>query len=139
MTQEVSDGRRSMPVGKPYRCILLTVGEDGGIAGGLGRARDVVLAQVSHGEVLEWALCPVGWDVLHDSSPHGAHHARVMAFIQARGVDAVVAGHVGPGMRRVLADAGVEVFTITGVLARTAALDAATRLAQANASLQEPR
>ncbi len=49
-----------------------------------------------------WREFDVGWDSLHDSGSEGSHHARVARFLREHEVEAVVAHHMGEGMRHML-------------------------------------
>ncbi len=104
--------------------VLVTLAAGGMVGGGLGRAGRVALAALENGAVTSWEEIDVGWDRLHDSEPEGAHHARLVRFLRDRDVDAVVAGGMGEGMRRVLANMGIR-FVLAGGGARQAALAAA--------------
>lgn len=102
--------------------VLVTLGPGGTVGGGLGRAGRVALAEVADGSVTSWEEIDVGWDRLHDSE--GAHHARLVRFLRERDVAAVVAGGMGEGMRRVLANMGIRLALADGG-AREAVLAAA--------------
>ena len=74
-----------------------------------GRAARVAVAEVTGGELLRWEEFEVGWDRLHDAGTEGGHHARVARFLQERGVDVVVAHHMGDPMAQMLERMGLEV------------------------------
>lgn len=57
------------------------------------------------GEITDWVAHPVGWDQTYGVDVMGAHHARVMRFVQDHAVTAVVADDARqhapvPGSRR---------------------------------------
>ena len=86
---------------------------DGMVAGGLGRAQSMAVADVQQGEIVSWAVVDVGWDVLHDQPDqdgHGAHHARIVRFMKDNQVQAVVTGHAGPPMVHTLELMGIPVY-----------------------------
>lgn len=74
-----------------------------------GKARQVAVAVVGDSGIESWDVVSVGWDELHGQSGEGQHHARVAKFLRDRGVQTVVAGHMGPGMSTMLARMGIEV------------------------------
>jgi predicted Fe-Mo cluster-binding NifX family protein len=83
------------------------------VGGGWGRAHSVGLAQVAGGEITSWSEYEVGWEVAHDEGTHGSHHARIVRFLREHDVAAVVTGHMGPPMERMLTTMGIA--TILGV------------------------
>lgn len=105
--------------------VCTTLGPDGTVGGGLGKAAHVALATVTDGQVGEWTEHEVEWDRLHDEGTEGAHHARIVKFLREHGVEMVVARGIGPGMQNTLGKMGVR-FTL-GVQgdARQAVVDAA--------------
>ena len=74
-----------------------------------GRADRVVIATVGEAGIEDWQEFDVGWDGLHDSGSEGSHHARVARFLRDHQVEAVVAHHMGDGMRRMLEKMGLTV------------------------------
>ena len=72
------------------------------VAHGWGRAPSIALATVTGGAITGWQVHDVGWDVAHDEGTEGSHHARVVAFLRDKGVEMVVAEHMGDGMVRIL-------------------------------------
>lgn len=101
--------------------VCVTLGPDGSVGGGLGRAARVAVGTVSEGSVTSWEEIDVGWDGLHDSGTEASHHARIVRFLREREIGAVVAGGMGEGMRRVLSTMGIS-LVIAGGAAREAAL-----------------
>lgn len=83
----------------------------GNSAGSWGRAHYVAVADVSTEQITAWEVHEVNWDGLHDSGTHGSHHARVVKFLQANGIQAIVVDHVGPGMQRMLSTMGIPMLS----------------------------
>jgi predicted Fe-Mo cluster-binding NifX family protein len=88
--------------------VCTTLGPDGVVGGGLGRASHVALASVDDGEITSWDEVSVGWDSLHGEETEGAHHARIVRFLRDNNVNVVVAKGIGEGMQRVLGNMGVR-------------------------------
>jgi predicted Fe-Mo cluster-binding NifX family protein len=88
-------------------CIPIT--PDGQVGGGFGRAPLVAVATVEADVVTDWQEFQVAWDVLHDSTTEGGHHARVARFLMDHAVETVVVGHMGEGMRHMLDRMGLAV------------------------------
>lgn len=88
--------------------VFSTLGPNGTVGGGLGRAPRVAVASVSDGRIDSWEEHEVGWDRLHDEGAEGAHHARIVRFLREHGVEVVVARGMGPGMQRTLGSMGVR-------------------------------
>lgn len=65
-----------------------------------GSAAPVAPATVEGDVIVGWEELDVGWGSLHDAGNEARHHARVARFLSDRHVDAVVAEHMGDGMRR---------------------------------------
>lgn len=108
--------------------VCITVSEDGRAGGGWGRAHRVALATTSAGAITDWREVEVGWDAAHDEGTEGSHHARIARFLIDNHVDAVVTGHMGPPMARMLSTMGIRTsFDATGD-ARTAVLTAVAEL-----------
>ena len=105
-------------------CVPLN--DDGSIDPRWGRARRVALARVEGGAITEWTDVEVGWDALKDAGAEGAHHARVARFLRERGVDVVLAHHMGRDMHHMLGRMGVVVWLGAAGDARPAVLAAAT-------------
>lgn len=91
--------------------VLVTIGPDGTVAGGLGRAERVAVAAVADAEIADWHEHAVGWDTAHDEGTEGAHHARIVTFLRENTVDVVVTRGAGPGMQRTLDKMGVRLVT----------------------------
>lgn len=115
----------------------IPVSGDGSIDPRWGRARSVAIARVEGGAITEWTEVEVGWDTLHDTGAEGAHHARVARFVRERGVDVVLAHHMGDGMHHMLGRMGVAVRLGAAGDARGAVLAAAAQ--EPVQELEEPR
>ncbi len=89
--------------------VCVPVAPDGSIDPRWGRAARVAVARLGPSGVERWDELDVGWDRLHDAGPEGQHHARVAAFLREHGVQLVLAGHMGPGMARMLPRMGIAV------------------------------
>ena len=74
-----------------------------------GRADRVAVANLVDGELVTWREVEVSWSRLHDEGTPGSHHARVVRFLREEQVEAVVAGHIGDGMIRMLDTMGLPV------------------------------
>jgi predicted Fe-Mo cluster-binding NifX family protein len=103
------------------------VTHDGQVDPRWGRATRVAVADVREGAITAWQVYDVGWDTLHDATTEGGHHARVARFLREHGVEAVVAGHMGEPMRRMLDQLGVDVRLEAAGDARRAVLAATSR------------
>lgn len=88
--------------------VCTTLGPDGVVGGGLGRASHVALASVDDGQVTSWDEIEVGWDRLHGEGSEGSHHARIVKFLREHDVNVVVAKGIGEGMQRVLGSMGIQ-------------------------------
>ncbi|WP_121251260.1 NifB/NifX family molybdenum-iron cluster-binding protein [Nocardioides ferulae] len=88
--------------------VCVTLGPDGTVGGGLGKAARVAVATVTDGELAAWTEHEVGWDRLHDEGTEGAHHARMVRFLREHHVELLVAGYLGAGMQHTLTKLGVR-------------------------------
>ena len=86
--------------GTVIACVPVTA--DGQVDPRWGRASHVAVARVVDGAITAWQVVPVGWDALHDAGTEGSHHARIARFLADRGIQAVVANHMGWPMERML-------------------------------------
>jgi predicted Fe-Mo cluster-binding NifX family protein len=89
-----------------------------------GRADRLAIAEVTGDGIGAWQEYEVGWHVLHDAGPEGAHHARVARFLQEHHVEAVVANHMGTPMAHMLEQMGIKVWLGAIGNAREAAMGA---------------
>jgi predicted Fe-Mo cluster-binding NifX family protein len=102
------------------------------IGGGWGRARRVAVVDLVEGQIASWTEHEVAWDQSHDSAPsHGSHHARIVRFLRDQSIEAVLTGHMGPPMARMLDSMGVVALVGLSGPARPAAQALAAQLAQA--------
>ena len=89
--------------------VCVPVTPDAQVGQSWGRADRVAIAQVGDGGIERWEEFEVGWDASHDADGEGSHHARIARFLMDHGVEAVVAGHMGPPMQNMLTRMGLEV------------------------------
>ena len=104
--------------------VCIPVTEDDQVDPRWGRADRVALADFTDGQLDGWEEITVGWGGLHDSTGEGDHHARIARFLREHGVEAVIAGHMGPPMQNMLARMRIEVHLGAGGPAREATLQA---------------
>lgn len=102
--------------------IAVAVAPDGTVGHSWGKAPSVVVARVEEGQILDWQPYDVDWDRSHDEGTAGSHHARIVTFLRAHAVEAVLVDHVGDGMRRMLGSMGIRLVEGIGGDARAAAL-----------------
>ncbi len=88
--------------------VCVPVGEGRQVGHGWGRAPRLAVVRVLDGAIVGWTEHDVRWDVLHDSTTEGGHHARVVRFLRDEHIDVVVANHMGPPMARMLATMGLR-------------------------------
>jgi predicted Fe-Mo cluster-binding NifX family protein len=105
--------------------LAVPVEPDGRVGHTWGKAAAVAVATVTHATITRWEVHEVGWDLVHEEGPHGAHHARVVRFLREHGVEAVLVDHVGAGMRRMLTTMGIALHERMHGDARAAVLTAA--------------
>ena len=108
--------------------ILVALGADGSVSGGLGRAPRVAVCEASADAVISWEETSVGWDATHDTVPHGTQHGTILRFLVDGRVEAVLAGHAGAPMQEQLKKLGVVFLEYEGVAAQAAATNAAALL-----------
>lgn len=100
------------------------------VGAGWGRARTVALATVLGGRIVSWDEEDVRWDLSHDQTGEGRHHADIVRFLREHGVHAVVTGHMGPPMANTLQKLGVLPLVNATGDAREAALAGAAFVAE---------
>ena len=93
--------------------VATPVDADGQSAHSWGRAHWIAVAEVTDGAIASWQVHEVSWDVLHDDTTHGSHHARVVTFLKDQGIQAIVVDHVGEGMQRMLATMNIPLLPIS--------------------------
>ena len=71
--------------------VMIPVTEDGQSDSRFGRAHSVAVVDVQDGQIADWQVHEVGWDIQHDLVGHGAHHANVMRFFVEHKIEAIVA------------------------------------------------
>ena len=88
--------------------IAIPVTDDGLVDPRWGRARSVAVAELDENDKLvSWQSHVVRWDELHDESAHGQHHARIIRFLRENAVQAVLVGHMGPGIAHSIDKMGI--------------------------------
>jgi predicted Fe-Mo cluster-binding NifX family protein len=102
--------------------VCVPVRPDGQVDGSWGRAPRVAIAVIQGGRITSWQEDEVRWDALHDVGTEGGHHARVATYLKDRGVEVVVAGHMGPPMQQMLAKMRIVARLGAGGDAREAVL-----------------
>ncbi len=75
-----------------------------------GKTPRLVVARVRDGQVVSRQVHDVRWDLAHDAGGHGSHHAGIARFLLDHQVAAVVAGHMGPPMVRMLTTMNLRVL-----------------------------
>ena len=66
-----------------------------------------MVADGAGGAIVTWEDHAVAWDIAHDEGTEGSHHARIAKFLREYKVEAVVTGHLGDGMVRMLGTMGI--------------------------------
>jgi predicted Fe-Mo cluster-binding NifX family protein len=105
--------------------IAAALAPDGQIGHSWGKAQAVAVGRVEGAALVAWEVHEVGWDHLHEQGSEGSHHARVVTFLRTHAVEAVLAEHVGAGMRRMLGSMGIRLVEHAQGDARAAMLAAA--------------
>lgn len=108
-------------------CMILTVPvtSDGQVDHRFGKAETMAVATVINGQISEWQLHEVGWEILHDQGEHGQHHARIVRFLKEHGVQRVVFAHAGQPMLHTMSKMGLELVQVGSMEARQAVIQAA--------------
>ena len=94
----------------PDMTVAVPVTLEGAVFDRLGKAPVFATCSLRDGEITDWVEHQVGWDQTYGVDVMGAHHARVMRFVQDHAVAAVVADDVCDSMRRSLESQGVSVY-----------------------------
>ncbi len=97
---------------------------DGRAAAAWGKAHWIGIADVADGEIRDFRIHEVAWDVSHDAGTHGSHHARIVRFLKEQGVQVVVVDHMGEGMQRVMHSMRIPILPATPGDARASILAA---------------
>ena len=92
--------------------VTIPVTADGGIEVRFGRAPLMAVATVSDGEITDWTVEAVQWDVLHDEGAHGTHHARIVRFMRDNQIERVGFAHMGPPMIQTLFKLGLTLVQV---------------------------
>ena len=120
-----------------YR-MMIVLGPNGFVSGGLGRAATVAVADAEAIYVHSWEEIAVGWDAAHDTQAEGSHHGNMVRFMQDHGIQIVIAGHVGEGMRVVLEKMGITFVGAPSMPGKTAAMEAARLLDEQSTAPANP-
>lgn len=91
--------------------IAVPVTSDGQVDIKWGKAHNVAIAEVQDNQIVEWDEHEVGWDVLHDSSTEGSHHARIVTFLKENAVDSVIINRCGAPMLNTMAKMNLVIAT----------------------------
>lgn len=96
------------------QCVIVTVPvtEDESIERRFGKAPRMAVAKVCGDGLLDWQVYDVNWDVLHDQSQHGEHHARIVKFMRENQVERVLFEHMGPPMMNTLNKMGLTLIQV---------------------------
>jgi len=92
--------------------VTIPVTPEGGIEARFGRAPLMAVATVDDGEITDWAVENVQWDLLHDQGEHGLHHARIVRFMRDFGIERVGFAHMGPPMIQTLFKLGMVLVQV---------------------------
>ncbi len=93
--------------------IAIPVTPEGQVDVKFGKAHWVALAEVNADgtETTNWTVEEVNWDELHDSSPHGTHHGRIVRFLSDNNAEAVIINRAGASMLNTMAKMGLVIVT----------------------------
>lgn len=110
--------------------LTVPVTPDGRVDPRFGKAEAMAVATVADGEISDWQLHDVGWDVLHDQGEHGQHHARIVRFLKDNNVQRVVFSHAGQPMLHTMQKMGLELVQVGQMNAKDAVRQAAALKAE---------
>ncbi|NLI83856.1 MAG: hypothetical protein GX440_00360 [Propionibacterium sp.] len=106
--------------------LTVPIAEDGQIDSRFGRAARMAVGTVTDdGQLTDWQVYEVGWDVLHDQSEHGQHHARVVRFLKDNQVDRVIFVQAGQSMLHTIDKMGLLMVQAPVMDAKDAVIQAA--------------
>ena len=105
--------------------LTVPVAADGRVDPRFGKAVTMAVAKVDDGELTDWQTHDVGWDVLHDQSEHGQHHARIVRFLKENEVERVMCIRMGDSMRNTIQKMGLQLVQVGPMDAREAVIQAA--------------
>jgi predicted Fe-Mo cluster-binding NifX family protein len=89
--------------------ICVPVTADGSVGSSWGRSPRMRIVRIEQGAIVAFEDHDVGWDTVHDAGSEGSHHARIARFLRDQGIEAVVAGHMGDPMVRMLEEMRIRV------------------------------
>lgn len=105
--------------------LTVPVTSDGQVDRSFGKAVRMAVATVVDGELTDWQVNEVGWDVLHDQGEHGQHHARIVRFLKENGIQRVLFAHMGQPMQHTINKMGLELVQVGPMDAKDAIVQAA--------------
>lgn len=91
--------------------IAVPVTTDGQVDPRWGKAHNVAIAEVQDNRIVRWDEHEVGWDVLHDASTEGSHHARIVTFLKENAVQSVIINHCGAPMLNTMTKMNLVIAT----------------------------
>lgn len=92
--------------------VTLPVSAQGTLGSHFGRAAQMGVAKVVDGQLSDWQIHDVRWDISHDELEHGKHHANIVRFMKDHNVDRVAFGHMGNGMLNTLNKLGLLLIQV---------------------------
>lgn len=110
--------------------VAVPVTEDDGIERRFGKAPRMAVAKVCADGLADWNVIDVNWDVLHDQSEHGEHHARIVKFMRDNEVERVLFSHMGAPMLNTLNKLGLALIQVDDPMAFEDAKQAAVAAGQ---------
>lgn len=105
--------------------LTVPVTSEGIVSSGFGKAIRMAVGKVESGRLVDWQVHEVGWDVLHDQSEHGQHHARIVRFLKENEVERVMCIRMGDSMRNTIQKMGLQLVQVGPMDAREAVIQAA--------------
>ena len=106
--------------------LTVPIADDGQIDPRFGKAVRMAVGTVADdGQLTDWQINEVGWDVLHDQGEHGQHHARIVRFLKENQIDRVVFAHIGQPMMHTIDKMGLQLVEAPIMDAKDAILQAA--------------
>ncbi|MGI5950784.1 MAG: NifB/NifX family molybdenum-iron cluster-binding protein [Brooklawnia sp.] len=110
--------------------LTVPVTPEGVVSSHFGKATRMAVGEVNDGQLVNWQVHEVGWDVLHDEGGGGQHHARIVRFLKEQGVQRVLFSGMGASMQNTVAKMGLELVKVGPLDAREAVVQAAALQAE---------